>query len=105
MPAATAPADRGLIRVMNLLKLLVVFYFCSIIAKSINNVCFDRPPTIANLKKARISKCKLAEHSFLYLGFFDFNAHFELVRGFDEWTDVVNNPANGTFVGLSMDIR
>lgn len=85
---------------MNLLKLMAVFYFCSIIAKSINNVCFDRPPTITNLHKARLSKCKLAEHSFLYLGFFDFDGHLDIVRSFDEW----NGPLNNTGVGTELEI-
>lgn len=89
---------------MNLLKLMAVFYFCSIIAKSINNVCFDRPPTIANLQKAQISKCKLAEHSFLYLGFFDFNAHFEVVRGFSEYGQEAVS-SNDSEIGLTLDIR
>lgn len=91
---------------MNLLKLMAVFYFCSIIAKSINNVCFDRPPTIANLQKAQISKCKLAEHSFLYLGFFDFKAHFEVVRGFSEYGgQLAVSSVNGSDIGLTLGIR
>lgn len=90
--------------VMNLLKLLAVVYFCSIIVKSINNVCFDRPHTIGNLQKARLSKCKLAEHSFLYLGFFDFDAHVDIVRGFDDWS--MGEATNASYFGLiAMDIR
>lgn len=68
-------------RTMNLLKVMAVFYFCSIIAKSINNVCFDRPPTPANLRKIRGSKCKLADHSAFYLDFFDFKVHYDLIMG------------------------
>lgn len=75
---------------MHLLRLMAAVYFCSIIAKSINNVCFDRPPTIDNIQKARLSKCKLHEHSFLYLSFFDFGANEDIVRDFEEWNEPVN---------------
>lgn len=74
---------------MNLSKVMVIIYFCAIAVRSIQKVCFDRPPTIENLKKAQLSKCKLAEHSFLYLGFFDFEANF----GFDTVGDH-NNSTN-----------
>lgn len=76
---------------MNILQVMVVFYFCSIIAKSINNVCLDRPPTIENLSRARRSKCTLADHSFLSLDFFDFQMHYDLVREFAEWNEQDGN--------------
>ena len=75
--------------VMRLLTLMAVLYLCSIIAKSMNTVCHERPPTIGNLQRARISKCRLATDSVLYLGFFDFKEHAETVRRFEEWTEEV----------------
>lgn len=90
---------------MNLPKLMVIIYFCAIAVRSIQKVCFDRPPTIQNLKKAQLSNCKLGEHSVLYLGFFDFEAHFDIVRGFaEEWNQKHSNNSGG-FLGLQLNIN